>query len=101
MWLLECEGEEVLGGKKLWLKPGNKYVLGRVPSPEGMALLRVHGEESALLILWVVNLPMPSQKSISRVHLIIEVGEVIEGDGVDPASLTQNRNVFFFANYVF
>lgn len=45
--------------------------------------------------LWVVNLPMPSQKSISRVHLIIEVGEVIEGDGVDPATLIQNRNVFF------
>lgn len=30
---------------------------------------------------------MPSQKSISRVHLIIEVGEVLEGDGVNSASL--------------
>lgn len=44
MWLLECEGE-VLGGKKLWLKPGNKYVLGRVPSPEGMVLPRARGQE--------------------------------------------------------
>lgn len=35
MWLLECEGD-VLAGKKLWLKPGKKYVLGRVPSEEGM-----------------------------------------------------------------
>ncbi|KAI5844556.1 hypothetical protein DFP73DRAFT_59387 [Morchella snyderi] len=62
MWLLECEGE-VLAGKKLWLKPGKKYVLGRVPSEE-------------------VNLPMPSQKSISRIHLVIEVEMVSEGDGL-------------------
>lgn len=38
----------------------------------------------------IVNLPMPSQKSISRVHLIIEIGEVMEGDGVGFSSLVRN-----------
>lgn len=43
MWLLECEGD-LLGNKKLWLKPGNKYVLGRVPSPEGMMCPYLEGK---------------------------------------------------------
>ncbi|CAZ80617.1 unnamed protein product [Tuber melanosporum] len=62
MWFIECEGE-VLGGKRLWLRPNQRFAIGRTPSQD-------------------VNLSLPSQKSISRIHLLIEVGDVKEGDGL-------------------
>ncbi|PWW71982.1 hypothetical protein C7212DRAFT_302429 [Tuber magnatum] len=62
MWFVECEGE-VLGGKRLWLRPNQRFAIGRTPSQD-------------------VNLSLPSQKSISRIHLLIEVGGVKEGDGL-------------------
>ncbi|KAI5808580.1 hypothetical protein DFH27DRAFT_539675 [Peziza echinospora] len=60
MWTLECDGE-ALSGKKLWLRPGATYVIGRAQNAK-------------------VNIVIP-QKSISRVHLIIHVGEVPAGNG--------------------
>ncbi|KAL7273387.1 hypothetical protein RUND412_003765 [Rhizina undulata] len=61
MWLFECEGD-VLDGKRVWLRPGSKYCLGRVKCEE-------------------VNMAFESQRSISRIHLEINVSEVLEGDG--------------------
>jgi len=68
MWFIECEGE-VLGGKRLWLRPNQRFAIGRTPSQD-------------------VNLSLPSQKSISRIHLLIEVGDVREGDGVGDSTKT-------------
>ena len=59
MWLLESDGD-LLQGKKLWLKPGQKYLFGRVKK-DGVRVLIDH-------------------KSISRKHFIVEVAKVNEGD---------------------
>ncbi|RPB21643.1 hypothetical protein L211DRAFT_827928 [Terfezia boudieri ATCC MYA-4762] len=60
MWILDCEGDAI-SGRKLWLKPGSEYVVGR----------SVNG---------LVNLAIP-HKSVSRLHLKIKVGEVPKGNG--------------------
>ena len=59
MWLLESDGDLLLG-KKLWLKPGQKYLFGRVKK-DGVRVLIDH-------------------KSISRRHFIVEVAKVNQGD---------------------
>jgi len=74
MWFIECEGE-VLGGKRLWLRPNQRFAIGRTPSLD-------------------VNLSLPSQKSISRIHLLIEVGDVREGDGVGDSTKTMEMESF-------
>lgn len=52
--------------KRLWLRPGKKYLMGRVPSKtepaDGLFVIRDH--------------------SVSRKHLIIEVARPEEGDAV-------------------
>ncbi|RPA97401.1 hypothetical protein L873DRAFT_1131786 [Choiromyces venosus 120613-1] len=78
MWFIECEGE-VLGGKRLWLRPNQRFAIGRTPSQD-------------------VNLSLPSQKSISRIHLLIEVGDVKEGDGVSDSTTTMGQKVWL--NYI-
>ena len=62
MWLLESEGD-FLRNRRLWLRPGKKYLFGRVP-PEGSP--RNHTVD---------------HKSISRKHLVIDVAPVKPGDG--------------------
>ncbi|RDL38808.1 uncharacterized protein BP5553_03148 [Venustampulla echinocandica] len=52
MWVLENEGD-VLQGKKLWLRPGKKYMFGRTLSEQGQFII--------------------SEKTISRQHLTVEV----------------------------
>ncbi|KAL1956086.1 hypothetical protein VTO42DRAFT_7681 [Malbranchea cinnamomea] len=60
MWILSSDGD-FLRGKRVWLKPGKKYLFGRVKS-DGVCHAIDH-------------------KSISRQHLVIEVGNVQPGDG--------------------
>ncbi|KAL4869576.1 hypothetical protein BDV12DRAFT_167631 [Aspergillus spectabilis] len=60
MWILDSEGE-FLEGKRVWLRPGKKYLFGRY---------KEEGFREAI----------PS-KSISRKHLVIEVSSVKAGDG--------------------
>ncbi|RAO65174.1 uncharacterized protein BHQ10_001186 [Talaromyces amestolkiae] len=60
MWLLESDGD-LLAGKRVWLKPGKKYLFGRIKS-EGVRHVIQH-------------------QSISRKHLVIEVASVQPGDG--------------------
>ncbi|KAL4734817.1 hypothetical protein BDV11DRAFT_46231 [Aspergillus similis] len=61
MWLLDTEGD-FLGGKRLWLRPGKKYLFGRV---------KTEGVREAV-----------PDASVSRKHLTIEVSQVQAGDGV-------------------
>ncbi|KAH8690109.1 DNA damage response protein RcaA [Talaromyces proteolyticus] len=60
MWILESDGD-LLGGKRVWLKPGKKYLFGRIKQ-EGVRHVIHH-------------------VSISRKHLVIEVSPVQAGDG--------------------
>lgn len=65
-------------GKRVWLRPGKKYLFGRIKQDDGLSaaalslsLLRIR------LVLHVVE-----HKSISRKHLTIQVSEVQPRDGV-------------------
>ncbi|KAK2809342.1 hypothetical protein FQN49_008629, partial [Arthroderma sp. PD_2] len=60
MWILSSDGD-FLRGKRIWLKPGKKYLFGRVEQ-DGIT----HTIDN---------------RTISRKHLIIEVGKVKHGDG--------------------
>ncbi|KAI9834376.1 MAG: hypothetical protein M1819_002987 [Sarea resinae] len=60
MWILESDGD-VLQHKRIWLRPGKKYLFGRT-RPEGGGFV-------------IEN------KSISRKHLTITVADVKPGDG--------------------
>ncbi|KAL4892846.1 hypothetical protein BDV59DRAFT_202217 [Aspergillus ambiguus] len=60
MWILDSEGS-FLGGKRVWLRPGKKYLFGRT---------RQNGVQHAI-----------EHTSISRKHMIIDVSPVKPGDG--------------------
>ncbi|RMZ75734.1 hypothetical protein DV737_g5131, partial [Chaetothyriales sp. CBS 132003] len=59
MWILESAGD-FLNGKRLWLKPGKKYLFGRVKR-DGVRFAIEH-------------------KTVSRRHLVIEVSDVQDGE---------------------
>ena len=63
MWLLTCDGD-VFGGKRLWLRPGSSHLLGRTSGRS----------EAGERIQYI------DHKSVSRKHLLIEVGTVKAGD---------------------
>ncbi|KAI8956885.1 hypothetical protein F5Y11DRAFT_125531 [Daldinia sp. FL1419] len=63
MWLLENEGQ-ALDGKRLWLRPGKRYLFGRTVAEPGQLAIRGEGAER-----------------VSRKHVTIQVDEVTEGDG--------------------
>ncbi|KAL4955081.1 hypothetical protein BDW69DRAFT_161614 [Aspergillus filifer] len=60
MWILDTEGS-FLQGKRVWLRPGKKYLFGRY---------KAEGVREAI-----------PERTISRKHLVIEVSEVAAGDG--------------------
>ncbi|KAE8355712.1 hypothetical protein BDV28DRAFT_128466 [Aspergillus coremiiformis] len=60
MWILDSEGD-FLDGKRVWLRPGQKYLFGRI---------RRDGVQHAI-----------QHSSISRKHVVIEVSPVKPGDG--------------------
>ncbi|KAI1642708.1 uncharacterized protein F4817DRAFT_288809 [Daldinia loculata] len=68
MWLLENEGE-ALDGKRLWLRPGKRYLFGRTVAEPGQLAIRGEGAER-----------------VSRKHVTIQVDEVTEGDGENVSS---------------
>lgn len=63
MWLLENEGE-ALDGKRLWLRPGKRYLFGRTVAEPGQLAIKGEGAER-----------------VSRKHVTIQVDKVAEGDG--------------------
>ncbi|GAD96338.1 DNA damage response protein RcaA [Paecilomyces variotii No. 5] len=60
MWILDSEGD-FLEGKRVWLKPGKKYLFGRI---------KQDGVRHAI-----------QHASISRKHFVIDVSSVKPGDG--------------------
>ncbi|KAL4962195.1 DNA damage response protein RcaA [Aspergillus stella-maris] len=60
MWILDTEGS-FLQGKRVWLRPGKKYLFGRY---------KTEGVREAI-----------PERTISRKHLVIDVSEVAAGDG--------------------
>ncbi|KAJ6015932.1 hypothetical protein N7540_010523 [Penicillium herquei] len=74
MWILESTGD-FLGGKRVWLRPGRKYLLGRPAENSG------------------VHRAIPSNvgngTSISRKHLTIEVSSVTPRDGTHVRARTK------------
>ncbi|EFX02426.1 DNA damage response protein [Grosmannia clavigera kw1407] len=65
MWLLDNVGH-TFQGRRLWLRPGKRYLFGRTKAEPGQLVI--------------------SDKTISRKHLTIEVGRVTEGDGTNRES---------------
>jgi len=63
MWTLECDGE-IFKKKRIWLRPGKKYLFGRTPPQKG--------RNAGFMI---------DEKSISRKHLTLSVSAVKPGDG--------------------
>ncbi|KAI1173585.1 hypothetical protein F4777DRAFT_444304 [Nemania sp. FL0916] len=61
MWILENEGE-ALGHKRVWLRPGKRYLFGRTVAEPGQ--LAIQG---------------PGAERVSRKHVIIIVDQVEEG----------------------
>ncbi|ERT00510.1 hypothetical protein HMPREF1624_03883 [Sporothrix schenckii ATCC 58251] len=62
MWLLENAGN-AFQGRRLWLRPGKRYIFGRTRAEPGQLVI--------------------SDKTISRKHLTIEIGPVGDNDGSD------------------
>ncbi|TPX15244.1 uncharacterized protein E0L32_004521 [Thyridium curvatum] len=67
MWLLENAGD-LFGGRKLWLRPGKRYLFGRTVSEPGQLAI--------------------SDKTISRKHLTIQIDNVKPGEGLNRHSRT-------------
>ena len=63
MWTLECDGA-VFENKRIWLRPGKKYLFGRT-APQ-------RGRYAGFMI---------DEKSVSRKHLTLSVSAVKPGDG--------------------
>ncbi|KIW17697.1 hypothetical protein PV08_04892 [Exophiala spinifera] len=70
MWILESNGD-FLQGKRMWLKPGQKYLFGRV---------RKDG------VLFAID-----HKTVSRRHFVIEVDNVADGDAGNIHARTKIR----------
>lgn len=81
MWLLENDGD-IFHGRRLWLRPGKKYLFGRTASggkyPPRRSSLAMDMETDNSQVGEYVAF----EKTISRKHLTIEVGTVAEGEGV-------------------
>ncbi|PKS09909.1 hypothetical protein jhhlp_004532 [Lomentospora prolificans] len=65
MWVLDSSGA-AFQGRRLWLRPGKRYLIGRTSSEAGQLVI--------------------THKTISRKHLTITVGSVPEGDAQNLAS---------------
>ncbi len=63
MWTLECDSK-ILEGKRIWLRPGKKYLFGRTSVQKG--------RNTGFMI---------DEKSVSRKHLTLSVSAIRPGDG--------------------
>ncbi|KAJ5109514.1 hypothetical protein N7456_006189 [Penicillium angulare] len=73
MWILDSTGG-FLDGKRVWLRPGKKYLFGRPPQ-DG-----VHG---------VISKKLQNAGTISRQHMTVEVSSVTPRDGARPRTRTK------------
>ena len=63
MWTIECDSA-ILEKKRIWLRPGKKYLFGRTPVQKG--------RNAGFMI---------DEKSVSRKHLTLSVSAIRPGDG--------------------
>ncbi|KAJ5631895.1 uncharacterized protein N7484_011995 [Penicillium longicatenatum] len=73
MWILDSSGD-FLDGKRVWLRPGKKYLFGRPPQD---------GAHRA------ISDNVKTANTISRKHLTIEVSRVTPRDGTRPHTRTK------------
>ncbi|KAJ5290799.1 hypothetical protein N7478_000050 [Penicillium angulare] len=73
MWILDSTGG-FLDGKRVWLRPGKKYLFGRPPHNG------VHG---------AISKEVQNASTISRQHMTIEVSSVTPRDGARPRTRTK------------
>ncbi|KAJ5632020.1 hypothetical protein N7490_008359 [Penicillium lividum] len=73
MWILDSTGD-FLDGKRVWLRPGKKYLFGRPPQD---------GTHRA------ISDSVKAANTISRKHLTIEVSTVTPRDGTRPHARTK------------
>ena len=79
--VVSCTNREHLG-KRIWLRPGKKYLFGRTKQEGGRFAgrhdhLRMPDVRSDLLGRFVID-----HKSVSRKHLTLSVSSVKPGEGV-------------------
>lgn len=104
MWVLESDGEAfqgnislrmlactandwlILVGKKLWLRPGKKFLFGRTTSER----MESHASSyvRTLLIKIAAGTVTIDDKTISRKHLIVEIASVGPADCVNHQQTT-------------
>lgn len=65
MWTLECDSN-ILDNKRIWLRPGKKYLFGRTLDQSG-------GKNKSF--------QLKDEKTVSRQHLTLTVSPVQSGDG--------------------
>ncbi|KAI9732997.1 MAG: hypothetical protein M1834_003540 [Cirrosporium novae-zelandiae] len=76
MWILECDGGDILHHKRLWLKPGKRFLIGRTNPAKG----NINPKERGVGL---------DEKTLSRKHITLEIGEVKSGDGAHINSRSQ------------
>ncbi|KAK2067858.1 hypothetical protein P8C59_001563 [Phyllachora maydis] len=80
MWLLEEKEARFLQGRRLWLRPGRRYIVGRtgtVPITDSLP---------AAQHIVLLNSHVPHNNTISRSHLLVCVDAVPEGDALNVRS---------------
>lgn len=98
MWVLECEGDLFRGeciqeigcgptltpmlGRKLWLKPGSKYLFGRTSGELGPNEREHARRWPDIQSSTSTDSHIISNKSVSRKHLVFSVEPVPRGAGV-------------------
>ena len=75
--------------RRIWLRPGKKYLFGRTLDPKGKSCEK-KASTNTLCLVWLsadnisASFQLKDEKSVSRQHLTLTVSIVKPGDGVSP-----------------
>ncbi|KAJ5580316.1 uncharacterized protein N7459_006301 [Penicillium hispanicum] len=90
MWILDSAGDFLnVTGKRVWLRPGKRYLFGRPQQDGGMWTPSPGIGGSWTNISYFVVHHQIQNKTVSRHHMIIEVSHVRARDGTRPHARTQ------------
>ena len=74
--------------RRIWLRPGKKYLFGRTLDPKGKSCEKNATTDAIVSQLSANNssasFQLKDEKSVSRQHLTLTVSNVKPGDGVSP-----------------
>lgn len=74
--------------RRIWLRPGKKYLFGRTLDPKGKSCEKNATSDIGFFQLSTNNssasFQLKDEKSVSRQHLTLTVSNVKPGDGVSP-----------------